>query len=272
MKICFMNDFQSSLNADIYIACLPAERPILHPSIILPKNRFKVLEVSKQIFNNQNHPSDLHGTNKKKDLNPLSIDTLRANFSIEEFYFDWKHCNVFNLYSALSETLEEKLETEKWSIISFGEDEAAIGMWIFKKQKPVLYIPLGTLCSMTIDAHLEKSWDLKKHEISLITLKNYFEVLINQKTIFELDIDSPDSLQMLALIRFLMGDSLVYGFADSIENLKHLKFFNFLTHDTPSSAKVTLSQLEKKLSPLIATLNVPTIISKHDASYLKKHS
>lgn len=273
MKICFMNHFQTNLEADIFFACLPVIRPILHPGKILPKNRHIILEIPRQAAN-QNHQQILIvKPNKNDNLKSSSDDCPSDTEAREEFQIEWTHCDFSRLAFELTSAFEEQGPSpDMWRIISFSKYQSAAGMWVFKKLKPVVYIPLDIPSAIVIENREEKFWNLRKDEILLFTLKNYLEVLANNKMIFHLDDASPDNLKLLALIRTLMEDVLLYGFADCNENLKHLKYFRFLTHDTPVSERVTISDLQKMFSYFMLNLDGSACLSKKFNAYLKKFS
>jgi len=271
MKICLTNHFETDLEADIYVACLPYNRPIIRPARSPGTSHVFVFSLWEmpRIDGNWAKAMNLLSSSGEVSSSTMKLNQTRQHVLSD---FQWHHCDHKTLINYLiNPSYHLHGNKAPWFLASFGDHRQNLGIWVFHQCNPVALIPLGTPCSMVIDWAKYQPWTINPEIMIQKTLANFVDLWRQTKFIFNFDVFNKKSLELLAFIRCLSGKEQIYGFSQEKDFYQHLKFFNFLTHDIPKNREIVISELLMDWEIFLNYLNPSKILNKKALRYIENY-
>ena len=245
MNICITNHFETNVKSDIYISLLNCLRPLIRPAS-LEDESLSYLYTESGVFE-QSKPSGklVPSCNLDYKVKFSSFEGLRENLLLG-------FREPFSLYICAA----------KYADYSFAT-------WVFRNQGLMGHLPLGVPTSFMFS---EQTLPLVVSVSDLVQkfLTDYIRILRIEKARFRMTNLNKNEFIAAALIRKFSDNYLIYGEADSKEQIKVLKAFRFLTHDLPKSKTVHLNDLYQLFESVLSEQEIQDLLSPRYLDLLEK--
>jgi hypothetical protein len=218
MNICITNHFETNVKSDIYISILNCARPLIRPAS-LEEESLSYIYTDLGVYEQTKQSCKLTTScNLDYKVKFSSFESLREN-----------------LLLGFREPLPLYICAVKYPDYTYG-------IWVFRNQGLIGYLPLGFATSIIFS---EQTLPLVVTVSDLLQkfLTDYIRILRKEKTRFRMTNLNKNEFTAAALIRKFSDDHLIYGEAESRDQIKVLKTLKFLTHDLPKSKTVHLNDL-----------------------------
>lgn len=245
MKLCITNHFETHIKGSIYIAVLNTRRPLIRPDSLNEKSQAFIC-TKEEVFEQATPLAEL-------------CSSTNLDFTTE-----------FSFFEDLKRNLQYGFEVKSnLHVCAVNFPNYSCGVWIFRKQMLYAYLPLGIPTSVLL-SNLSLPLEVSLQNLLRIFLIDYVRILRHEKSRFRLTSLDTDEVYAAALLRRLSDNHLIYGEAESKEQIKALKYFDFLTHDLPSSKVISLRQLSNQFNSILNGDDIKKLLSSKQITYVEQ--